>query len=232
MDGADPQRSGRLRGKASIGMNEKLQRAVSDELASEPKIDHSAIAVSADDGGSVTLRGTVGSFRQKWEARRAAERVYGVQDVKNDLDVRIADDREDADLRGAVLQALTLDSLVPSTIDAKVDDGKVTLTGTATRKFERDEAEFIAGNVRGVRGIRSEIDLYPEPSLTDVKAAIEQGFKRNATLDANSLSVENSNGTVVLSGVVSSWFAHDAAVDAAWSAPGVTKVDDRIQVRY
>jgi osmotically-inducible protein OsmY len=108
----------------------------------------------------------------------------------------------------------------------------VTLTGTATWQFEREEAESVAGNLRGVRGVRSEIHLYPTPSVTDLKEAIEQGFQRNATLDANSLSVESASGTVTLAGTVPSWAAHDAAIAAAWSAPGVTKVDDRIVVAY
>ena len=102
-----------------------------------PKIDSQAIAVYADDG-TVTLRGTVRSFRQKREAQKAAERVYGVVFVSNELDVRILHDsrRDDAELRGAVLQALMLDSVVPSMIDATVKDGVVT-PGAATRCQDR-----------------------------------------------------------------------------------------------
>jgi len=113
--------------------NEDLELNVSEELVWDPKVDNAAIAVSADEG-VVTLRGTVGSFRQKREAKQHAERVYGVEMVNNELQVRILDAqrRDDADLRGAVLQALMLDSLVPSTIDARVDEGWVTLTGRPT----------------------------------------------------------------------------------------------------
>ena len=112
--------------------NEDLRKTVTDELFWDPKIDSSSIAVATDDG-TVTLRGTVGSFREKRAAKKAAERVYGVTGVQNDLDVRLLteDARSDAELRGDVLQALLLDTLVPSTIDAKVNDGKVDLTGEA-----------------------------------------------------------------------------------------------------
>src|SRR5205814_857578 len=105
----------------------------SDELFWDPKVDSAAVAVSANDGVA-TLRGTVGNFREKREAKSAAERVYGVKRVDNQLQVRILSDarREDADIRGAVLQALMLDSLVPPTIDVRVEDGFLTLTGTAT----------------------------------------------------------------------------------------------------
>src|SRR4051812_36851723 len=151
--------------------NDELTSHVSDELLWDPKVDNAAIAVSADDG-VVTLRGTVGTFRQKREAKRDTERVYGVKRVDNELEVRILTEnrRDDADLRGAVLQALMLDSLVPSTIEAKVKDGWVTLTGTAEWQFQRDEAEFVAANIAGVVAVETEIELLgPTPSAGDVK---------------------------------------------------------------
>jgi osmotically-inducible protein OsmY len=215
-------------------LNDELELNVSEELLWDPKVDDAAIAVSADDG-AVTLRGTVGSFRQRREAKQDAERVYGVEMVNNELQVRILDAqrRDDADLRGAVLQALMLDSLVPSTIDAKVMDGWVTLTGTANWQFERDEAEFIASNIVGVVAVDSEIELVaPSPSAGDVKHSIKKAMERNAKLDADGVSVESSDGQVTLHGTVSSWAEHDDAVDAAWAAPGVTLVKDRILVAY
>jgi osmotically-inducible protein OsmY len=143
------------------------------------------------------------------------------------------DRRNDADLRGDVLRALMLDSLVPATIEAKVDDGWVTLTGTANWQFERDEADFVAANIAGVVGVENEIELVaPGPSAHDVEHAIKEAMERNAKLDAKSVSVESSNGTITLDGTVSSWADHDAAVSAAWAAPGVTRVKDHIVVAY
>ena len=214
--------------------NDELRVDVEEELFWDPRVDNEAIAVATDDG-DVTLRGTVGSFRQKREAKQDAERVHGVEMVNNELQVRILDAhrRDDADLRGAVLQAFTLDSLVPSTIDAKVMDGWVTLTGTANWQFERDEAEFIASNILGVVAVDSEIELVtPGPRAGDVKHSIKKAMERNARLDADGVSVESSNGQVTLKGTVSSWAEHDDAVDAAWAAPGVTRVTDRILVAY
>ena len=214
--------------------NDELVLDVNDELFWDPKIDSEEIAVSAD-AGKVTLRGTVGSFRQKREATKAAERVYGVKSVSNELQVRLLNDsrREDAELRGDVLQALMLDSLLPTTIDAKVDDGLVTLKGTTDWQYQRDEAEFVAGNVFGVIGVDDQIELKnPTPSAANVKDAIKQAFERNAGLDADDISVVSSNGTVTLEGEVSSWAEHDEAIAAAWAAPGVTDVKDRIYVDY
>ena len=113
--------------------DEAVALNVKDELFWDPKVDSEEIAVSADDG-MITLRGTVGSFRQKREAKKAAERVQGVVYVDNELSVRILTKsrRADADLRGDVLQAMLLDSLIPTTVDAKIQDGYVTLSGAKT----------------------------------------------------------------------------------------------------
>jgi osmotically-inducible protein OsmY len=210
-----------------------LQKDVTQELFWDPKLDNKEIAVSVDDG-KVTLRGTVGSFREKREAKTATERVFGVVSVDNQLQVRLLDDwrREDAELRGDVLQALTLDSLVPTTVDAKVNDGYVTLTGTAKWQYQRDEAEFVASNIAGAIDVTDEIKLDPQPNGHDVKEDIEKAFKRNAKLDAEDLDVYTSNGTVTVAGSVGSWAEHDEAIDAAWAAPGVTSVDDEIVVGY
>jgi osmotically-inducible protein OsmY len=212
-----------------------LTEAVNDELFWDPKVDPVAIAAEADYNGHVTLRGTVGSFRQKHEAKRAAERVVGVTKVKNELQVQIlnADRRDDSDIRGAVLQALMLDSLVPSTIDVQVKDGFVTLTGSATWQFERDEAEIVVMNVIGVTGLEDEIYLTGElPDAYDITDSIKKALKRNAKLDANDVSVSTRGKTVTISGVVSSWSEHDAAIDAAWAAPGVHEVEDHVLVEY
>jgi osmotically-inducible protein OsmY len=213
--------------------NATLQLAVKSELMLDPKVDASEIAVSADEG-VVTLQGTVGSLRQKIEAGRDAKRVYGVRDVKNQLEVRIlpGDRKDDAELRGVVLQALRLDSQVPSTIDAKVKDGVVTLTGKANWQFERAEAEFVAGNVPGVTGVRSEITLEPSASAANIQDGLAQEYQRLATVDADKLAVQTTGGKVTLSGTVPSWAAHDLAVAAAWMAPGVTQVEDNLEVSY
>jgi len=209
-----------------------VERWVTEELSWDPKVDGSAIAVSVHDG-KVALRGTVGSFREKRDAEKTARRVHGVKTVNNDLDVRLLSEhgRGDADLRGSVLRALHFNILVPETIDARVDDGWVTLTGTAAWQYQRDEADYVAGNVVGVLGVDDQIELKnSEPRAGDVEEAIRKAFERNAKVDAEDVSVDTHDGTVVLSGTVSSWAEHDEAIAAAWAAPGVTGVDDYLGV--
>jgi osmotically-inducible protein OsmY len=214
--------------------DDQLQLDVAAELLWDAKVDGRAIAVSAN-GGTITLRGIVGSFREKTEAKKAAERVYGVTAVSNELEVHILDDdrREDAEVRGDVLQALTLDSQIPPTIDARVKDGWVALTGTAAWQYQRNEATFVAGNVPGVCGVDDEIRLTIPPDGCDVKNEISTAFARNAELDADGLLVDTGPyGTVTVSGVVHSWAAHDEALAAAWAALGVGEVYDLIKVEY
>jgi osmotically-inducible protein OsmY len=215
--------------------NALMECNVAEELRWDPKVDAEAIAVSAGDDGSITLRGTVGSFRQKREAKKAAERVYGVTKVTNDLDVLLLTEhlRDDADLRGDVLQALMLDALVPTTIEVSVKDSVVTLTGTAERYHQREEAEFVAGNVLGVTGVENDVYLVaPPPSPQYVAHSIKKALERDAKLDPATLDVSISNGTVTLSGSVRSWYEHDAAVAVAWTASGVTKVHDHLTISY
>jgi len=217
-----------------MSLDNELTADVSDELFWDPKLDNSAIAVSANDG-TITLRGTVGSLREKREAKKAAQRVFGVISVDNQLQVKLMDDqqREDADLRSDVLQALMLDSLVPATVDAKVEDGFVTLTGSADWQYQRDEAEAVASNIVGAIDVFDTIELkHPSPKGGDVQESIRKAFKRNAALDADDLYISSDNGTVTINGTVSSWAEHDEAIDAAWAAPGVMSVQDEMTVAY
>lgn len=212
--------------------DDQLQADVVAELSWDPKVRIQGIAVSAD-AGTVTLRGAVDSFRAKREAGKAACRVYGVTQVHNELDVWLLDDskRDDAELRGDVLQALMLDSLIPTTVDARARNGFVTLSGTADWHYQRAEAEILAASVPGVTAVQNHIRLTRAPDTGDAKKDISEAFRRNASLDADRLSVDTTcYGQVALAGTVSSWAEHDEALAAAWCAPGVTEVDDQILV--
>jgi len=210
--------------------NAELERSVRDELNRDSRIDSPGIAVSANDG-TVVLRGTTHTLREKIEARRAAQRVVGVAKVEDHLEPRILVRRADNELRGAVLQALMLDSLVPATVDVEAFDGVVTLKGTADRRFQRDEAFDVASRVKGVVDVIDEITLpLSTPDAFDVEDGITRAFERNAKLHAEDLAVRSADGTVTISGTVSSWAERDEAVAAALASPGVQRVVDEIVV--
>jgi osmotically-inducible protein OsmY len=212
--------------------DDDLQRHVAAELSWDPQVDTEAIEVSAA-ASTVTLRGTVVSLWLKRAGGRAAARVRGVTRVANELRVEIPakDRRDDEDLRGDVLEALMLDVSVPMTVDAQARDGFVTLTGTARWHCQREAAESRTANVPGVAGIDNAITVAQTADARDARDAISAALCRAAAVEADGLSVDAAaDGLVILSGVVSSWAAHDHAVAAVWSAPGVTQVDDRIRV--
>jgi osmotically-inducible protein OsmY len=215
-----------------MSADDDLRRRVVDELSADPRVNGETYLVSAV-GGAVTLRGIVASLRLKRAAGGAVARVRGVATIVNELTVLLpaADRRDDEDLRGDVLEALMLDISVPMTVDARARDGLVTLTGTVEWHYQREAAESRAGTVPGVAGIDNAITLTQAPAAGAARDAIIGALRRNAALAAHVLSVETfSGGLVALSGTVSSWAAHDQAVAAAWSAPGVTQVDDQIRV--
>jgi osmotically-inducible protein OsmY len=212
--------------------DDELGCDVASELSWDPRLGSEAIEVSADSG-TVTLRGTVASLRQKRAGGEAAARVRGVTGVGNELQVQIPDTdrRDDDDLRGDVREALMLDGSVPMTVDAQARDGLVILSGTAEWQYQRQEAESRTASVPGAVRIDNAITLAEAPGARATPDAIIGAFRRDALLDADGLSVETfTEGLVILSGTVSSWAAHDHAVAAAWSARGVAQVDDRIRV--
>jgi osmotically-inducible protein OsmY len=214
--------------------NDRLRAAVAAELSWDPKVDSTDITVSVE-GGRVTLRGTVTSFRQKREAGNAARRVYGVTAISNYVEAYIPDRdrRADADVRADVRQALALNDPIPATVQASVEAGLVTLSGVAAWQFQRDEAELACAAVPGVMGVDVAIALRPAPGDGDIEQAISAAFGRSARLDGFEISVDSPiPGMVVLSGTVSSWAERDDAVAVAWSAPGITDIDDRIAVVY
>ena len=72
--------------------------------------------------------------------------------------------------------------------------------------------------------------VKPKVEPSDLKRKIQEAFKRNAEVDANRITVETTGSEVVLKGTVRSWIEREEAERVAWSAPGITKVDDRIVV--
>jgi len=214
--------------------DQQLRIDVEDGLLWEPRVDDARIEVSVENC-TVTLRGTVPSLHERREARNAVTRVHGVRRVHDELQVELPprERRGDSTLRKAVLQALELDAVVPASVDAAVHEALVTLTGSVSYQFERDEAESVAANVAGVIGIDNAIRIAVTSAPSgDVEEWIKGALRRDVRLDPGALFVSCVDGTVTMSGIVGSWPEHDAAIDAAWAAPGVARVDDRIGMAY
>jgi osmotically-inducible protein OsmY len=209
-----------------------IERDVKEELAWDPDLDASDIAVSVH-GGVVTLAGFVRSFTDKYEAEAAVKRVNGVVAVANDLEIRLPSIDERPDPEIARDAAAALKSQLPisyENIKAIVKNGWVTLEGEVEWQYQRVTAENAVRRIKGIKGVSNHIALKPRAEPADIKRKIQDAFRRNAEVDANRITVETSGGEVILKGTVRSWVEREEAERVAWSAPGVKRVEDRIVV--
>jgi osmotically-inducible protein OsmY len=213
-------------------LDSDVRRDVEDELRSDPDIDATDIAVAVKDG-SVTLTGFVRSFRQRRRAEQDVKRLAGVVGIANNIEVRLSiiHRRPDSEIARDAVEAIKRDlPLSWEKIKAIVEDGWITLEGEVEWHYQRERAEEAVQGLRGIRGVTNKIEVRPRVPPMEIKRRIEQALRRSAELDASRISVEASGSEIILRGGVRSWAEREEADRAAWSAPGVTKVDNRIKI--
>lgn len=210
-----------------------LQEEVIEELAYDPRITAEDIAVTVKDG-VVTLRGTVPTFNQKWEAEDAIKRIRGVRGIADELvvDLPATHMRNDTDIALAIERRFASNTVIPSNVQFLVKDGHVTLTGEVPWYYQSQEAAYEARRVIGVKGVDNRITVKSATSFQaeEIKRKIHGELQRMADLDAKGIGVAVSGGTVTLSGSVRTWFEREKAVQAAWSLPGVIYVENFIGI--
>ena len=213
-------------------MDTDIKREVVDELCWDPCIGEMAIKVSAKDG-VVTLDGSVGSYFEKKSAEDAALRISGVKAVANEIMVKLSgtSERSDEDIAKASVDALKWDVAVPSDkIKVTVENGIISLHGEVDWRYQKDAAERAVCNLWGVKEVLNQITVKPKVKPEDIKAKIGNALQRSAMLDAQKIIVEASGNKVILRGSVRSWLERQEAGVAAWSAAGVTEVENNIKV--
>jgi osmotically-inducible protein OsmY len=213
--------------------NAQLKSDVNAELLWEPAVDANDIVVTVDNG-IVTLTGSVPHYAAKWAAERAVQRVQGVRGIAEELDVNRVGihDRKDTDIAKTAANVLSWHVWVPSTVQVKVESGLVTLSGKVSWEFERNAAEQAVRYLSGVIGVDNDIELKPAVQPVAVKDAIEGALERDAEIDAQNIDVSARGGKVTLSGTARSWNQRQEAGVAAWNAPGVTEVQNDLEVAY
>jgi osmotically-inducible protein OsmY len=202
------------------------------ELRWDPQVaEPDSVGVGVADG-AVTLTGHTTTYAERLAAARAAERVYGVKAVANDLQVRLpGSPRDDSDIAKAIAHVLEWNVQIPEgRVQAGVQGGWVTLEGHVDYDFQRREIERMVRHVRGVVGITDSLSLTPPVSPFRVEAEIEGAFQRAAGVDARQVSVEVSDRTAKLYGHVHSIREARAAQAAAAAAPGVAQVESHLTV--
>ena len=210
-----------------MGKTTDTRAAVEAELNFDPRVDDTDVHV-ANISGDVALNGTVPSYPQYLEAAAATQRVSGVKNVYNHLQVVLpdADFRDDATLTTAANNALAQNVTVPHGVEATAEDGNLTLTGTVGYGVERTAAEQAVAGLTGVRNIRDEIEIS-----YDVDLHVQLALVRSALVPDNSdVKVATEGGIIKLTGHVHTWAEHDAVVNAASMALGVVDVDDELKV--
>lgn len=210
----------------------QIRDDVIEELRWDPQIiEPDAIGVAVMDG-AVTLTGHVPSFAEKLAAARAAERVYGVKAVANDLKVKLAGSpRDDSDIARAIAHVLEWNVQIPEgQVRARVENGLVTLDGEVEHDYQRREVERMVRQVRGVTGVLDNIKVTPPVSPESVQAEIEEAFKREAEVDARHIQVDVTDHTARLWGHVHSVKEAAAARAAAAAAPGIATVESHLAI--
>ena len=215
-----------------MGKTTDIREAVEAELEFDPLVDPSDITVK-NINRQVALNGTVPSYPQYLEAAAAAQRVAGVTDVHNHLQVLLpdVDYRDDAMLTTAANNALAANITVPDGVEATARDGNVTLSGTVTFGPQRAAAESAIAGLTGTRNVNNEVEVWDDADPIAVTVRVQDALDRNALIpDDTDVFVQTSANTVTLTGHVRTWAEHDAAISAAWMATGVFDVRDEIYV--
>lgn len=209
-----------------------LKSDVVAELAWDPAVNAAHIGVSVVDG-VVTLSGSLDSLAEKYAAEKAVRRIPGVRGLAIDLEVKLAPQhqRADAGIADAAVRALDWASDVPSDrIQAQVEDGWVTLTGKVDWRYQRTAAERAVRSLVGVRGITNKVEVESRAETDAIREQISGALARHAAREASHIAIDVDGGVVTLTGEVGSLPEHDAAVGAAFSTRGVSRVVDRLHV--
>lgn len=214
--------------------NADLQKDVQDAILWEPLLNAAEIGVTVNDG-IVTLDGTVDSYSKKLEAENATKNVAGVKAIVQNINIRFSNSwsKNDNEIAMEVLNALKWNWQVPhEKIKVKVEDGWITLEGELVWNYQSDAAKKAVHHLMGVTGVTNNITIKSATNDTIERHAVEAALERNGSIDASEINVSVSDTKVTLTGIVNSWYDKEEAARIAWNTPGISKVENELEVEY
>ncbi len=191
--------------------------------------------------GVVTLTGTVDLYSAKQDADNRAHHRKDVKGVENQIQVA-GPVVEDVTLRNKLAEKLAYDRVGYGTtafnsFTIGVENGAVTLGGTAYGPSDKDSAISLVENYPGVKDVIDNIEVAPVSPMDDrirlAEARAIYGFptlNKYAIDPAKPIRITVVNGNVTLTGMVDSQSDKDVANIRANSVPGVFKVVNNLQV--
>ena len=215
-----------------MSQDSQLQQAVLAEFNWEPSVTAGHIGVSAN-AGVVTLSGHVDSYAKKHAAEAAARRVKGVRAVAEEIEVRLPFEskRTDEEIAAAAIERLSWNVSVPrDSVQVKVENGWVTLTGQVDWWFQKQAAEHDIRPLHGVVGVSNQATVKPRVNTATLSEDITHALHRSWFSDPEAVHVRTDGGKVVLTGTVNSFYERQVAARTAWAAPGATNVENDIAV--
>ena len=210
----------------------EIKKDVVSELEWDPAIDATQVGVTVKDQ-VVTLSGHLDTYAQKYAIERAVQRVAGVRAVAVELDVKLDPRhvRSDAEIALAAEQSLTWHALVPhERIRVQVEKVWITLSGEVDWHYQRENASKAVRELTGVTGVTNGLTLRPQATPSHISDRIRAALTRQVEREARRIEVSVEGSTATLRGDVHSWAERTAAEGATWSAPGIRRVVNELQV--